>query len=258
MKLRTTDVSRAGTYVEETRMEAHDGLLKMDMASPRKASEATAKPSHGLIFRGGEGASITVINHRDQSYSVIDQQSIEDLGTEMRLRMQATDLQVESLPPEQREVVRRMLDSQLGKVRSAPRRAPGTVVRTRERATVSGWVCTKYEVFQAGKKLREVWVAPIDEIQDGEPALAILSEMSDFYTSLIDSVEQAAPGFGAGFRLAQHPFEDLRRMDGFPVLTRNFVGGRARTEVLLLSVEESPPPATTFGPPEGYTREVAN
>ena len=115
---------------------------------------------------------------------------------------------------------------------------------------MNDWPCVKYEVFQSGVKLREVWVAPADAVGGGEPVLTLLREMSDFYGSLIDTFGRIVPGFGSD--LDQNPFEDLRRMHGFPVLTRNFARGRVETEIALLSVTEQRLPAAESEPPEGY------
>ncbi len=255
MSLRTTDYSSPEQGVEETRMmvrpaggeSASAGLLKMDISSELR--------NHTLVFRGGESSSITVIDHHKKSFSVIDRESMAVFRSEMRMRMQATAMRIGSLPPEQREIVQKMLESQLGPDRGADAPPTGTVIRTDERETLSGLACVKHEVFQGGKKLREVWVAPPAAVPGGESALALLREMSDFYGSLMSSVEKAAPGFDGGLS-NQNPFEDLARMNGFPVLTRSFVGGRAGTEVALLSVEEQPLSPAEFEPPEDYSPVV--
>ncbi len=253
MNLRTTDYSSPAPAVEETRMVVDSGVLRMDITSPRRrAGEETSPRNHTLVFRDGESSSITVIDHRQKSFSVIDQESMAAFGTEMRMMMQATSMRVAALPPEQRAIVQKMLESQYGPDRGEGRPAAGTVIRTSERQTASGLPCVKYEVFQGGKKLREVWVAPPAAVRGGEPALTLLREMSDFYSTLMGSLEKVAPGLGS-FRSDRSPFEDLARMNGFPVLTRNFAGGRVDTEIALLSVEEQRLSAAEFELPAGYS-----
>ncbi len=252
MNLRTTDFSDPSSraelsHVEDSRMTVDAGRLRMDIRS-----EADAGLNHTLVFSGGESSSITVIDHREQSYSVIDRESIAALGNEMRILTQTTALRIQSLPPEQRVIVQKMLESQLGKARGKPPLPPGTVIRTSDRDVVSGLSCVKYEVFSDGKKRREVWVAPSSEVRGGGAALAVLREMSDFFSTLMVSFEEMAAGLGGDFRLGRHPFEDLRRMDGFPVLSRNFAGGRVKTEIVLLSVEQQQLDPSDFEPPPGY------
>ncbi len=259
MSLRTTDYSSLDPRVEDTRMAIRTaaggqaqgiGLLKMDITS-------SAKRNHTLVFRGGESSSITVLNHREKSFSVIDRESIAAFGAEMRVMMAATSMRVETLPPEQRAIVKKMLESQLGTGRGKTPEAKAAIIRTSDRKTLSGLPCVKYEVFQGGKKLREVWIAPPAAVRGGESALALLRQMSDFYGTLMASFDELASGLGGGFGLNQNPFEDLARMRGFPVLTRNFSGGRINTEVALLAVDERRVPAAEFETPEGYLPVVA-
>ncbi len=260
MNLRTTDYSQPEPRVEATRMVIEAGLLKMDIESP--VGESSPKgagdkpPAAGrdqtLVFRGGEQSSITVIDHHKKSFSVIDRESMAAFSTEMQILMQATSTRIESLPPEQRAIVQKMIESQIGKARQ-PNPNPSTVLKTHERDTLSGLPCVKYEVFLRGEKLREVWVTSPESVQGGESALAILQEMSDFYSTLMDSVDRTIPGLGGGFRVDQNPFEDLGRMNGFPVLTRNFADGRVRTEIVLHSVGEQSLSPAELEPPEGYT-----
>ncbi len=273
MTLRTTDYSSPVPAVEDTRMAVRPpggqtkhgpgggqtqdaGLLRIDVKSPRGGSGEAAARNHTLVFRGGESSSITVVDHRQRSFSVIDRESMAAFGAELRMMVQATAMRVESMPPEQQAIVRKMLENQLGPNQSRDRPAPGTMVRTSERATLSGLPCIKHAVFQGGKKLREVWVALPAAVRGGEPALTLLREMSDFYGTLMGSFEAIAPGFSGGFGPGQNPFEDLARMNGFPVLTRNFAGGRVNTEITLLSVEEQQLSPEEFEPPEGYSPAV--
>ncbi len=252
MRLETIDYSLSEPRVETTRMAIRPGegagLLKMDI---RSASADEEGRNHTLIFRGGEESSITVIDHRKKSFSVIDRDAIAAFSTEMQIMMQATTMRIESLPPEQRAIVQKMLESQVGKTRQTEP-VPSTVLKTHERETLSGRPSLKYEVFDRGEKLREVWVASTTTVPGGESALVLLQGMSDFYSTLMDSVDRTVPGLGGGFRVDQNPFEDLDRMEGFPVLTRNFAEGRVKTEIVLHSAEEQSLSSAEFEPPEGY------
>ena len=256
MSLRTTDHTGSKPRAEDTRMTVAPGLLRMDFSPRPSGDHAGAKPARGpsrtLLFRGGDEASITVLDHREKSFLVLDRESLAGLGSEMRMLLRSTALRVESLSPEQRAVVQKMLESQIGPSRDRPEPPPGTVIRTGDRQVLSGLPCVKHQVFLRGEKLREVWTTPSGEMRGGEQALEVLREMSDFYGTLVTSFESATAGFGAGFALDRHPFDDLRRMNGFPVLTRHFAGGRMVTETALDSVEERQIDLAAFEPPADY------
>ncbi len=241
MSLRTTDYAGPEPRVEASRMTIGARALRMDI-------ESDSALQHTLVFRGGEKPSITVFNHREKSYVVLDQASIDALGLEMRMAMQAATARLGELPPEQQKIVRTMLEGRFGSSREAAEAAPSTLVRTSDRAVKSGLPCVKHQVFRRGLKLREVWTAAPGEIPGGEASFAVLREMADFYSSMISSFEKV----GSGFRLGKHPFEDLGRMDGFPVLTHNYAGGRVESEIALLSIEERPLDPTELEPPPDY------
>ena len=171
----------------------------------------------------------------------------------MRVAMAEANSQIQALPPEQRAVVQRMLESQLGKARAAPKPPPSTVIGTGDRKTINQLPCERYEVYRGGELIREVWVAPWSEMSGAREAFATLNEMSDFYSGLMSSFEQlAASGFGGGFTLDQHPFDDLKHMDGFPVVTRNFINGGLANRVVLRSLATQDLDPEDFAPPEGY------
>ncbi len=250
MNLRTTDYTGPVPRTESSRMTIGAGVLKMDLES-----ESETGLNHTTVFRGGETPSMTIIDHREKSYLVLDQKSIETVGIEMRMAMQATNLRIGELPPEQQVVVRKMIESQLGRSQGEAAVAPSTVVKTGERDTMSGLPCAQHEVFRRGVKLREVWTAPASELPGGEGSLAMLREMSDFYRAMMSSFARiAAASLGGGLPLGRHPFEDLRHMDGFPVLTYNFAGGRVATEIALLSIEQRRLEPAELEPPADYRR----
>lgn len=250
LNLETTHHVGPKTHLESTQMEVAGEHLKMDIALPGREQETA---SSSMIFRGGEKPEIVVIRHQNRSFVILDPESIVVLGSEMRAAMSEANAQIETLPPEQRAVVRRMLEAQLGTAKDAPKPPPSTVLETSDRKTINRLPCRRYQVYRQGELIREVWAAPWSEVSGAREAFTTLHAMSDFYSGLMSSFEQlAATGFGGGFALDQHPFDDLKHMDGFPVLTRNFVNGSLATEVVLRSVEAQDLDPAGFAPPEGY------
>ncbi len=268
LSLETTHHTESATHRESTRMEVAGRQLKMDITNPGSRSESigltttpglttapslTTTPVHTMLFRGGDTPEIVVVRHQTKSYMVLDPNTIAALGSEMRVAMVEANAQINALPPEQRDIMRRMLDAQLGQARALTKPPPSTVLATSERKTIQGLPCRRYDVYRQGELIREVWAAPWNTTTGAREAFEALREMSDFYSGLMASFEQlAATGFGGGFTLDQHPFDDLEHMDGFPVFTRNFTRGGLTTEVALRSVEQQDLDPEGFLPPEGY------
>ena len=250
MNLETTDHTGPEPGVETSQLAVDGERLKMDLES-----SAEDGLNHALIFRGGEQREILVVNHGRKTFQVMDRESIAALGSEMRLAMSEALRKVEALPPEQRAVVQKMLGSQLGVAGSRPAPPPSTVLRTSERETFQGLACVKYEVFLAGERIREVWVTPWSAVPGAREAMSVLRDMSGFYGELMESFERlAVTSFGGGFTLDHHPFDELQRMNGVPVVTRNYERGGLSTEIVLRSVREEELDPSDFEPPAGYRR----
>ncbi|MEM7582147.1 MAG: hypothetical protein AAF560_02100 [Acidobacteriota bacterium] len=249
LKLETVHFD-ARERLESTHMEVDGQQIKMDLALPGEGGQGEQST---LVFRGGETPEIVVIQHRNETFMVLDPDSVAALGSEMRVAMAEARAQIDALPPEQRAIVRRMLEAQLGSLETRPKPPPTTVFPTSFRKTLNDLPCRRYDVYRQGTLIREVWVSPWNDVTGIRQAFDTLHQMSDFYSDLMRSFDQlAATGFGGGFALDQHPFDDLQHMDGFPVLTRNFIEGALASEITLRSVSAQDLDPTRFAPPEGY------
>lgn len=247
MRVETTEHRGAEPRVESSQMVIEGERLKMDLY---KAGSDDL--NHTMVFHGGDKPRIVVINHRDKSFLIMDPGSIEALGREMQAAMAEARQQIATLPPDQRAMVQKLLDAQVGAAEK-PELPPTTVMKTSERDTLQGLPVARYDVFRAGEKIREVWVTPFNEVSGSQAALTVLQDMSDFYSDLMESFEkQASASFGGGFALDNHPFADLQHMNGFPVVTRNFDQGSLKTEIKLRSVEQQESDPAAFEPPAGY------
>lgn len=248
LDLENIDHSGPEPRAEVSKLVVDGGRLKMDLAS--------ADPEgldHSMIFRSGDDPEIVVVNHRQKTYQVMTRGSIAALGAEMRLAMAQALREVESLPPEQRAIVSRLLDSQLGIGQERPKPPPSTVVKTSERASHHGFECVKYDVFRGGERIREIWVAPWDDAPGSREVLAVLRDMSDFYSQLMETLEKlSVQGIGGGFGLDHHPFEELQHIDGFPVVTRSFQRGSLASEIVLRSFRQQELDAAELEPPADY------
>ncbi|MEM7349960.1 MAG: hypothetical protein AAF657_04085 [Acidobacteriota bacterium] len=247
MELETTDYGGEEPRVSSSQMAIDGQRLKMDLGRSDDGGL-----NHTMVFHGGEKPRIEIFNHRDKSFLVMDPESIKALGEEMQAAMAQARDQIAALPPEQQAVVRKLLDAQLQQAKK-PELPPSTVMQTSERQERQGLPCRKYDVFRDGDKIREVWVTPWGEVRGSREALAVLRDMSDFYSELMESFEkQASANFGGGFALDNHPFADLQHMEGFPVVTRNYADGSLKTEIVVKSIENQIFEPEAFLPPAGY------
>ncbi len=241
---------------ESSEMSVEKPNIKMEIASGQGGSGGADRDE--VIFNGVR-RQMVVVNHREKSYMVIDSATAERIAGQVQGQMQGAmkelEKRMEGLDPKQREMMEKMLKGKMG----APGAAPGALKsvqsefrRTGDRATKQGYPCVRYDVIRGGEKVRELWVTDWDNVKGGQDVVDSFKEMASFYGELLESFEQmsgASPGF---FSADRSPIESLTKVDGFPVVTREFEGGELESETVLESVTERDLDPDAFEPPKGY------
>ncbi len=112
--------------------------------------------------------------------------------------------------------------------------------RIGDRRTVNGYPCIRYDVYRQGEKVQELWVTDWDNIRGGRQVAGAFENMN----ALLDEVAQSND--------FPSMFEAFTKVDGFPVVTREFEGGELEGETVLESVSERDLDPDAFEPPKGY------
>lgn len=240
---------------ERSKMSVEKPKVKMEILPDGGSSGGGVKDE--VIFNG-ERREMVVVNHHDQSYMVIDSETAGQLGGQVQGQMQQAmkdvEKHLEQLDPKQREMAEKMLKGKPGgpgAVPGAPQPVRSDYRRTGERATKQGYPCVRYDVFRGEEKVRELWVTDWDNVRGGQDVVDTFKEMASFYDELLDSFEQMT-GSGGFFSADRSPIESLTKIDGFPIVTRDFEGGELESETVLESVTERDLDPDAFEPPKGY------
>lgn len=241
---------------ESSEMSVEKPNLKMEI-SHRDPGEVKDE----VIFNG-DRRQMVVVEHREKAYMVIDSAfaerisgQVQGMQGQMQQAMKDLEKRMEGLDPKQREMMEKMLEGKMGQpgaVPGAPQGPTSEFRRTSERATKQGYPCVRYDVFRGEEKVRELWVTDWDNVKGGQDVVDSFKEMASFYEELLDSFGQmagASPGF---FEADRNPIESLTKVDGFPVVTREFEGGELESETVLESVTERDLDPDAFEPPKGY------
>lgn len=204
-----------------------------------------------MIFRGDRN-EMTVVNHSERSYVVLDEATLEWLAEQLGAAMRQMEAMLANVPEAQRAQMEQMMRARgmgPGPVGEPPTRE---LRRTGERAEHSGFATERYDVLVDGRKERELWVTPWSNIAGAAEARPAFEAMAAFAQSMIDALAT-----GPLASLADsNGFEMLNELDGFPVLTREFDdNGAVESETLLRSATERALDASEFEPPAGYTRQ---
>jgi len=237
----TTDLTKKDAPTEIGRISI-DGK-KMAM----RGRDAEEVPQ--MIFRGDRSV-LYAINPQRKEYLEVDKTTFDQMGGEMDEMMKKMEQRLADMPPQQRAMVERMMRKQMPDANKAasPMGKP-IVKRTKQQEEIAGYPCRLYEVYVDDQRTREIWVTAWSNIDQGREAFGIFAELESFFEGLLDATKNS-PFAGA----MQNPFDQLSKIDGFPVLTREFEEGNATRESLFKSVRTLELPPTAFEPPENYTK----
>ena len=107
--------------------------------------------------------------------------------------------------------------------------------------------CRIWEMIEAGVKRLELCVAPAESIPGADEILAGMKALSQYPNG-------AAMALGVDLGPSDW-WPGVERLQGVPILIREFKEGRARSETRLTSMRPGVPARTYFELPEGYTRQ---
>ncbi len=159
------------------------------------------------------------------------------------------EAELANLPPEQRAMMERMMKGRM------PGGMPGGMGsdRPQRRIEVGGdeqvgeYSCTMYTVYRGTEKTQEVCAAPVSQVAAAGEAMGAFQAMSRFSKQFAESVQQSPLAIPL-----DNPFQFLDEIHGFPVLVREFDGGRISSEVFLKSATRQSLNNDLFSVPDGY------
>jgi hypothetical protein len=109
---------------------------------------------------------------------------------------------------------------------------------------VAGIKCTIWEAFEGGKKEQELCAAPASALPGGDDVMKTFHDISTMLTTLTSSL-----GRNRGDNM---PWHDMDKINGVPILTRDFDDGKASSEMRLTLVRKESVPGASFEVPAGY------
>jgi hypothetical protein len=220
----------AGTYLESTaankmspqappramKMWVGDGRVRIEMMDGQQVQ----------IFKD---KAFYMLNVAAKSYSKLDKASLEALTRKNNESIQAM------LPPDQR-----------GKAKqSSTPKVERTVKPTgRTESSALGQPCKVWEVLVNGNKTQELCVVEVSTIANGKEMIATMQQVTD-----------AFKGTPAGTGMME-VWQDVKTMNGFPVITRMYMNGKLFQEVKTTAVRAAATPDSLFVIPAGFKEQA--
>ena len=193
----------------------------------------------------GSGKYVVIFDHARQvmqmadlarnSYLEITKAQIEAMANQMQAMMQQMQQAMAQVPPEQRAMMEQMMRGRLGGAAAPP---PQITVRDKASSgTVGQFTCKKYDILTNGQVSSEVCAAPPAQLQLDPSAFETFKALAEFY----EPMRRIAPQSG-GWSAPNA----MNQIDGFPVQTILYEGGRPSSEWVLQSAEQRPLDAALF------------
>lgn len=194
-----------------------------------------------------KGLLIT-IHPSAKTYSEMSLKDLKEAQEQAMQRMSRLRVQMEekmkSMPPEQREALRRQLDVWPQGISAEENPAKITVKPAGEQKTINGFACTAYEVYEDGDLATRYWLAP-----------SVSTEAFDTYQQELSEWLGGAGPLGAN-RLKE--WEHIRDK-GFPIRVTRVkpIAGKVTFRREILKLEEKSLSESLFEPPKDYKRTDA-
>lgn len=207
---------------EMARMDPHDARGKGDMS---------------VIFRD---QTMWFVDHDKKVSQKIDKKGVEEIGEQLDAVMK----QFEQMPPEQREMMEKMMQGKMpGMAEPPPRR-----VEVGGLEQVGDYSCTLHTLYVDGKKTTEVCSAEESVAADVHEAMGAFRALSEF-TEDLQKILQRGPVAS----LLASPYAAVDEMGGFPIRARQYDDdGVMIYESTLKSITRKELEPAVFTVPEGY------
>ncbi|HFD87828.1 MAG TPA: hypothetical protein ENJ35_09160 [Gammaproteobacteria bacterium] len=228
-----------------------DTLIKFKTNAPGSPDSMSIKGSKVLISAPeGKGrfimdtaaGKITMINDQEKKYFELDNKTVEQTSSMMKMMQNAMLAQLKNLPPEQRKAI----ESRLGLQQKTPPAPKVEIKPTSAVIKVNGIPCTMTNIFTDGKKTAEACVATTKAAGISEADFATMQKMFRMSRELAEKAASMS-GAAAG-KFARSLAPDL---DGFPMEVRDLRNGN---NVIVSKIEKTYLSDTSFKPGRGYQK----
>ncbi len=210
-------------------------MLRLD---PERQGDMNAS----VIFRG-DRQHLVVLDHNKKSYFILNDQVIGRVSSQLGDTMAQMEAQLAKLPPRQREMARRMMESSMPPTATGAdkEQIPHRVEARQETKEINGYSCQLFEVFRGKQKVSSVWSTR--EV-DYKNLTNVFVELNRFSQRIRQSARFANFETGVEFL----GFEEL---EGFPILVETFEDGKLVQRTSFTKVAPSRK-AVSFEPDPGY------
>jgi hypothetical protein len=204
-----------------------------------------------MIFLG-ETDEMVIVDHGKKSYMVMDRETMEAMGAKMSEAQKQMEAALANVPPEQREMMEKMMKGKMKGMPSSTPRSKPVVTSLGQSDTVSGIGCDWKQVSRDDVVEFKACVGEFSDFPASEDLRQISMEMKEFVSSITEALSSMTSGpMGS---LAESTMSAMA-MDGFPLISENYRDGKLTHRSRFQNVEEGSISSEEFTPPSGYKKQ---
>jgi len=222
----------AGTYVESSATnhltpQAKPQAMKMWAGNGRFRLEM----SGGQVVQIFRDQAFYTLNAAGKSYTKLDKAALDA----MTQKANEANKSLEALlPPDQRDKKKQANKPQVERTVKATDRTETAAI---------GQPCKVWEVLSNGTKVQELCVVEVSKLPNGKELMATMQQ-----------VGEAFKGTSASTGMAD-VWQDVKTMNGFPVITRMYMNGKLFQEVKTTAMRAADTPESMFTIPAGFKEQ---
>ncbi len=201
-----------------------------------------------IIFRGDRQV-LWMIDNKAKAYREMTKADVDRIGGQVNEMMAKMQEQLKNMPPQQRQMVEKMMKSRMGGMAGGAQPAKTEYTKVAGGQEINQWTCDKYEGIREGQKQREVWTTAPDQLGLEMSDFKVMQQMGEFFKGFSQF------GREAPFRVGSEAAEQEGDYSGVPVRQIFYQGGRPISKTEIKEVRREDFDASLFEVPEGYKKQ---
>ncbi len=231
----------------ETKNDAGEatGVMRVYLDGPKMRVEHAA--DGGVMIYDHAAQQMFILEDEEKRYTAMDEAAMAAIGGQVDAARAEFEEQLKSMPPEQREMVQKMMGDRLAMLNAE---VPEISLKKSDQVeSVQGKDCVRYDVMVGDVKQAEHWVAQFKDVDVERQDLAPMRGMAEFFGAMFSKLPQGLMSQARG------TFEGLAEIDGFPVKMVSFNQGALRETMSFVEATRTEVAPELFTVPEGYTEQ---
>ncbi|NIS09882.1 MAG: DUF4412 domain-containing protein [Candidatus Dadabacteria bacterium] len=167
--------------------------------------------------------------------------------------MAELEKQMAVMSEEERAMMEQMMKGKLPSANDTKHVEP--VLKQTGSDKVSGYSCTKYDVYKGSEKVRELCVTNWSNIEGGNEIKTSLLGMTKFMEDLSKSISKTSGFIASTADFEKNVFNEINKLNGFPVQTIDYTSGEVTGISTFKSSKKTNLDTSIFNPPAGYKLE---